>query len=298
MARPFRVAGIPILSGLPTKSIFYEPIYVSSVLGSADNDGRNPRNPAATVAEVFSSNKVATNGSIVVGPGHSEDIIAAAGMVMDIAGVHVLGLGEGSARPTITFTTATGADIDIDAANITLENFILDCTGFDALTGPIDVNAAYFTMKGCDIETADGTNQAIDVLIADLGADNMLIKNNRFHGTTDANTNSQIQLNAPDAVKIADNVFIGDMAVANIEVLTGAATHMLIENNVMENFNGVDRCILVIANTTGTIRFNSMRIDGNTEVTAIEGTNTCALYENYLVNNGGESGLIAGVPST
>ena len=98
MPVPYRVAGIPILSGLPAKSLFQEPIYVSSVTGSADNSGVNPRYPAATIAEVFSSNKVATNGVIIVAPGHSEAVVAAAGMVIDIAGVHIFGLGEGTAR--------------------------------------------------------------------------------------------------------------------------------------------------------------------------------------------------------
>ena len=299
MAVPFRVAGIPILSGLPAKSLFQEPIYVSSVTGSDDNDGRNPRYPKATVANAFSSNTVETNGSIIVGPGHAESVSTAGGITADIAGVHVLGLGEGSARPTITFTTITGADIDIDAANVTLENFILDCTGFDALTGPVDVNAAYFTMKGCSIEVADATNQAIDIVIATAAADNMLIENNRFHATTDANNASMIQLNGPDAAKITGNVFIADSAVGCIEVVSNAATHVLIENNVMQNFNGtVDRCILLIANTTGSIRFNHMRIDADTETTAIEGTNSCALYENYMVNAIGEAGGLQGTAST
>ena len=281
MAVPFRVAGIPILSGLPAKSLFQEPIYVSSVTGSADNDGRNPRYPAATVAEVFSSNKVATNGSIIVGPSHAESVSAAAGMVCDIAGVHILGLGEGSARPTITFTTVVGADVDIDADNITFENLIFDATGFDALTGPIDVNAAYFTMKNCQLITADAGGQATDYIILTATADFCTIEECRIIGSSNAGADSAIQMNANDQFVLRNTTITGEYAVACVEVVSGAATNLLIEHNDMNNLNStIDRCIVVIASTTGTIRYNTLQIDGNTETTPIKGTNNDARYEN------------------
>jgi hypothetical protein len=90
-------------------------------------------------------------------PGHSESVTAAAGIDADIAGVHVLGLGEGSGRPTFTVSTATTADIDIDAANITFENMIFDLTGIDAVAGGIDVNAAGFTLKKSEVVLSDGS---------------------------------------------------------------------------------------------------------------------------------------------
>ena len=126
MATVRRVRGLPLIGGLPVKALFQQPIFVDSNTGSDDNDGTNPEQPLATLADAFDSSKVATNGIVIVLPGHSESVTAAAGIDADIAGVHVLGLGVGSARPTINVTTATTADVDIDAANSTFENLIFD----------------------------------------------------------------------------------------------------------------------------------------------------------------------------
>ena len=216
-------------------------------------------------------------------------------MVADIAGVYIQGLGEGTARPTITFTTVAGADIDIEAANITFDNFIFDATGVNALTGPIDVNAAYFTMKNCQIEYADASNQCLDFIVANTLGDNMLIKDNYFHATTDANGQSMIQLTGCDAPWIVGNVMHGDTVIATVEVVGTAATRIYIADNDMENFNSTDQNILLISNTTGTIRYNTLRLADNGQTTWINGTNSCQLYENYMVNANGEVGTaIAG----
>ncbi len=298
MAVPFRVAGIPILSGLPTKSLFQEPIYVSSVTGSADNSGVNPRYPAASLAEVFSSDKVGVNGVIVVGPGHSETVTAAAGILMDIAGVHIMGLGEGTARPTINFTTVVGADIDVTAANITIENFYFDATGIDDLAGAIDVDAAYFTMRNCGALLADAGAQCDDFIVADTTADNMLIEDCLFAATTDAGPQSAIQLIGCDHPVIKNNVFYGDFLVGPIENVSTACTRVLIEHNDMDNYNASDICITLVTTTDGTIRYNTLNILTNAEVTWITAATDVQLYENYGVNNDAEAGGLIGVVST
>mgnify|MGYP006139353905 CR=1 FL=1 len=44
---------------------------------------------------------------IVVMPGHAETVSGAAGINCDVAGVSIVGLGRGAARPTITMSAAT-----------------------------------------------------------------------------------------------------------------------------------------------------------------------------------------------
>ena len=108
----------------------------------------------------------------MVKAGHTETVTAAAGLALDVAGITIIGLGNGSNRPTVNFTTAVGADMDVDAANITISNFLFT-GGIDALTGIIDVNAADFSMINC--ETRDVTGQMTDCIVADANADRMLI---------------------------------------------------------------------------------------------------------------------------
>src|SRR3990167_7785420 len=99
--------------------------FVDASHAQAVNDaghGKSPDSPFATLAYAFSSDLLAADDTVILMPGHTESVIAAAGIVCDIAGVQVLGLGWGKRRPTITFATDTAADIDLDAANIAFRN--------------------------------------------------------------------------------------------------------------------------------------------------------------------------------
>jgi hypothetical protein len=87
----------------------------SANVGSTASYGKSPEAPLASLALAFSLDILtANNGDIVyLMPGHTENVIAAATIACDIAGVKVIGLGEGSDKPTITFTT-------IDSATMTM----------------------------------------------------------------------------------------------------------------------------------------------------------------------------------
>ena len=132
--------------------------------GGADGNPGTFQKPLATIAAAQAKCRASRGDIIVVLPGHTTTITAAAGLALSKAGIALVGLGNGSLRPTINFTTAVGADLDIDAANITVANFLFT-GGIDALTGPIDVNAADCTLVG--IETRDVTGQATDFIVAD-----------------------------------------------------------------------------------------------------------------------------------
>jgi hypothetical protein len=299
MPIPYKVRGIPLIGGFPLKALVQEPIYVSSTHANASDDspGTDPDQPNATLAGAFLNNRVSTNGLIVLAPGHTEAITAAAGIVCDIAGVHVLGLGEGTARPTFNFTTAAGADIDIDAANITFENLYFDATGVDALTGPIDVNAAYFSFKNCQVLLADSGGQCADFLVADANADYMLVIDSLFEAGTNAGPQSAIQFIGGDHIMLMRNVLYGDFAASPIENVTTAATRVFIEGNDMDNYNANDFGITLVATTDGTIRYNTIRVATDGQLTFITTAHDCQMYENYGVNNDSETGVLEGTAS-
>src|ERR1700752_2271897 len=128
---------------LHTGNIFW--VSSTSATSSASGPGYSPETAFLTLDQAVNA-ATANNGDLIVAlPNHVETITAAAGLDLDVEGVRLLGLGNGRARPKINFTTAATADIDVDAANITLENFYLDLTSVDSLDAPIDVNATYFT---------------------------------------------------------------------------------------------------------------------------------------------------------
>ncbi len=113
--------------------------------------GQNPDAPLASLAYAFSSDvSTANKGDVIVCmPGHAETVDGAADIVMDIAGVAVIGAGQGADRPTFTFSTGVGADINITANGILLKN-LLFVAGLDGLTNPLHISAADVTIEDCE----------------------------------------------------------------------------------------------------------------------------------------------------
>src|SRR3990167_5732659 len=131
--------GVPIMGSgatLPaTTGTYY---FVHSGTGAAGNDGKSSTTPLATIDQAVNKCTADKNDVVVVMPGHAESIAAAAGIDADIAGISIVGLGNGENRPVVTFTTAAGADLDVDAANITISGIVFK-NDIDSQTAMIDV---------------------------------------------------------------------------------------------------------------------------------------------------------------
>lgn len=239
----------------------------------------------------------ASSGDIIhLAPGHAEDVATAGAITCDIAGVHILGHGTGADRPTFTFITNNGADIEIDAANVTFENIIF-VGNKDGLTGPLDVDAAGVSFIRCDfIDTAGNTN-VIDWIVGDANADNLLVEECVNIGTNTAGDASWIQVDGCDRLTVKNCRSHGDFSVANIGVVNTAITHCLITGNHLTNLNGVDVNIEVFAASTGQISKNYCEVPSDAQVTWINTAGACTLYENYGANQDGETGMICGTAS-
>lgn len=237
----------------------------------------------------------ANRGDMVfVKAGHTETVTAAAGLDMDAAGVTWVGLGRGSDRPTINFTTAVGADMDIDAANITMVNFLFT-GGIDALTGPIDINAADFAMIGC--ETRDVTGQATDFIVTDANADRLYIDGWVHRGAAAAGADTAITIVGGDDITIKNFWIDGNFAVAAIENVTTAAVNLSIYGDrpcFMRNRNSADVLVTAVATTTGNVGPNlyGRLADNAANVTeALVGADMQFFAPLLIVNADGEQGL-------
>jgi len=166
---------------------------------------------------------------IVVAPLHVETVTAAAGLVLGTAGLRIFGYGNGNRRPQINFTTVVGADMDVSSANITMKNFRFT-GGIDALTGPIDVNAAGFTLIDC--VTEDVTGQATDFIVTDANADVLTLVRWEHRGSASAGADSAIQITGGDQITIEDAWVYGNFAAAGIETIATAQTNMNIYGGV------------------------------------------------------------------
>lgn len=258
--------------------------------------GKTPDRPVATIDYAIGLCTANQGDRIYVMPDHVETVSAAAGIVCDIAGIEIIGLGVGSNRPAITFDTADTADMDIDAANVTIKNiqFINDVDGLDA---PIDVNAARCTFEDCEFRDDTAAKQTDTWILGDANADNLTVRRCVNRGSDTAGAAAWITLNGADGVVIEDCRSNGDFSAANIRVITAACTDLLITRNHLENANAVDVNIELFANCTGWVSLNLCRVATDAQVTWINTPGNTSLFENYGVNDNGETGILAGTPS-
>lgn len=290
------VRGLPLLSSY-AGSVFW----VDSGAGSNGNKGTQDR-PFATL-DYAVGRCAANNGDIImVKPGHVETVTAAAGLALDVAGITIVGLGSGSDRPTVNFTTAVGADMDIDAANITIVNFLFT-GGIDALTGPIDINAA--DCKLIDIETKDVTGQATDFIVTDATCDRLTIDGWTHRGAAAAGADTAITIVGGDGITIRSAWIDGNFAVAAIENVTTAATNLTIggfdQSSYIRTRNSADVAVTLVATATGNVGPNiaiRLQDDAANITEALVGADMQFFQPLPICNADGEVGLNTNITAT
>lgn len=283
------VRGMPLLSAYPG-----HVFWVHSGTGSNGSKGTFDR-PFASIDYAVGRCAANRGDIIMVKAGHTETVSAAAGLALDVAGIAIVGMGTGSMRPTVNFTTAVGADMNVDAANITICN-ILFTGGIDALTGPIDINAADCTL--INIETRDVTGQATDFIVTDDNCDRLFISGWVHRGAAAAGADTAITLVGGDDWAIENFWIYGNFAVAGIENVTTAANRVRIGGGTSPNFiwteNAADVAITMVAASTGFIgpNINIMLQDNAANITeALVGAAMQFMQPLNICNLAGESSM-------
>lgn len=255
------IRGLPITLTHPGK-VFW--------VGNSSVEGPNQRGPRdsgpGTFNEPFSTldyavgRCVAGRGDIIfVKPGHAESIASATALVLDVAGIAIVGLGRGSLRPTLTFTTANTASIPVSAANITLHN-ILFVANFAAVAKVFTVSTADdFTVDTCEFrDTSSILNFVSIITTGTTTADNdgLTFSNNRVIGlgTTAATTPLNV-LSTSDRVTIEDNYI--NLAVLNntsalLYTATKDITNLVMARNKVYRPNTDTATGGLLMNTSGT----------------------------------------------
>lgn len=231
---------------------FYQRLYIP------DMDGVNRffSTIDAAVAECTAN----AGDTIFVLPGHSETFTAT-DLTLDVAGVSVIGLGQGSDMPNILFNHAA-AEISVAADNVRIENmrFTSDITAV-AIGIEIEDGVNYATVRGCvfDVNAAgtDEFNAAIHMVNNNTGC---VIEGNTIDmGAAGAVAGIHMDADTAKTV-IRGNIIRGDYSTANIAGDTTLSTNVLIEDNILVNGVGGDLnaqpTIELLTGTTGVIKGN------------------------------------------
>lgn len=266
----------------------------SSNASDSDGAGQTPDQPFATIDYAVGKCTADQGDLIVVLPGHVETVVAAGGLDLDVAGITLIGIGNGSLQPKIDFTTAATADMDVDAANITMEGFQFEAS-FADLAAVVDVNAADFTIRNCRFMSPTTDENA---LIWILGATSttshrITVENCKFYGKDALNTHAISLPGTSDGCRIVGNEF-HLFAETSVIGAAGAVTNIVVANNYIQNADtDADQCILLAANSTGVVAYNSvgaaLAADATTNISCGAGV---VLIENYSVDTGDKQGVL------
>lgn len=164
---------------------------------------------------------------IYILPGYTESIAAAdswssLGTKTDIT---IIGMGRGTNRPTLTWTTATST-ILFDSANFRLLNCNLYLAGAHAagsaltVAAPITVSAAGCEISGCDIFYGFDADQLVTIgITTTAAADFFAFKSNYCYSATAAECTSFLYLVGADYCRIHDNTIIGATSSTTVGVV-------------------------------------------------------------------------------
>ena len=141
-------------------------------LGTTIRDGRSPETPTTLNDSLVT--KATAGDTVYVLAGSTVTLTTS--QAMSVAGVKLVGLGEGGNRPTIT-GNGTVDLIDMTGASCTVENIVF-AAATAAVTADINIGAANCTVRKCKFSAGASDTNAV-ITIPDAG-DNVLIENNEF----------------------------------------------------------------------------------------------------------------------
>lgn len=281
--------------------------FVDSGYGSTSGSGLSPESPYVTLDEAIGA-CTASNGDVIfVMEGHAETVVAANGIDADVAGISIIGLGNGTNKPTITMGTATTATLRVNAANVRVRNLRF-VNNIDSLVKFFDINADYCTVEDCDFVTSS-TKEALSFLNIATTKDYLFVRRCRFEQPTDpAGTDGGADTGClycvdSENILFEDCWFIGNFETAIFHNRTTACKHLWVKNcHGIQALSGAEPFQLVAGATGATVGggFITPAETSNTEATlcGTVGDGFFFLGGTTFGNDGGAGGQGGIIPAT
>lgn len=233
------VRGLPINVAHPG-NIYW--VNNSSVLpeggigGSNGNPGTYLK-PFSTIDYAIGRCKADRGDIIMVMPGHAETVTSTS-IAMDVAGVVIVGLGTGTKRPTLTFSTAA-ATITVSAANCAVQNILHVANFADVASYYTLTTAKDLAIEECEFRDTSSILNALVVVTTGAtanAADGLYFRKNRVSslGTTAATTSIVLGA-AIDRMRVSENFTVHAILNDTAALIAGGAhnmTNLQLDDNV------------------------------------------------------------------
>ncbi len=252
--------GVPVFgsrnSDIVTGNVFFVDSGHNAALDAVNGGQRDT--PFATL-DYAVGQCTASNGDVIyVLPGHAESLTLADAVDIDVAGVSVIGLGQGTDRPTFTYTAVAG-EIVVGADNVLIENIVCNASEPTVLLAiDIEDGVNYTTIRNCkfgvDTANTDEFNAIIHFTNNSTGA---VVEGCVLDAGLGASV-AGIHLDADtESLTIRNNRIHGDYSTGCIVGDTTLSTELLIQGNLLQNGDtggiGTEPCIELLTGTTGLV---------------------------------------------
>lgn len=269
------------------------------------NRGLSPSDPLATIAYALTQCTAGRGDNIIVLQGHAENVSSAGFITVATTGVTFLGLGNGSLRPTLTWTATAGTILHTvtTGANATWDNFYFNLAGIDAVTVGITCAAADVTFRNCKFNTSTTAIIALKGMSLAATANNFKMeKCEVVAGVSTANTTTFLEIVGTDGLKLIDNIMWGyfTTSLGPVSNITTLMSNVYIKGNLFANKTASSTVCISCASlvSTGYIVDNRFFLTLNSDVNAFAGASaTIQFSENYITNDVLETGLVMGTVS-
>ncbi len=282
---PQEIQFLSSILGMPPNNVFF----VNSVRGT-DAASRGSRDEPLATFDYAIGLCTASRGDVIVGlPGHVEPMTAAGSCTMDVAGVTIVGLGNGLNRPIFDYTNTAGT-LEMDANNTRVTNCIFRAN-VSAVAVGVNVDADYCEFDN-NYQTFDATGDDFVILLDITTVSHAYVHDNYFRTELIAGADSSVKLTAASFCRVHDNEFHGVWAKAPIVGETTLSLDLSIQRNIIHNedtsvYNGIDIGAL---SSTGIIAENRVTALYVTAVAKIFRDGTCNFHRNSWCNAVSERG--------
>lgn len=255
------VRGLPITQSHPGQ-VFWVSNATTVLPGQVGGSDGNPGTfnaPFSTLDYAIGRCTAGRGDIIFVKPGHAESISSATALAFDVAGVAIVGLGSGSARPTFTFDTANTATINVTADNMSIQNCRFVGNFLSIAAAFTVAAAAYFLIDKCDFTDTSAILGFLSVVKTTVSTNSDFLTVSNCYIKSDATTKSvaPIQvLNTMTGLTLIGNTVIQTVAQNNVsQFLSHAAlvmTGMLVKWNQIYSVNTDSATGALLVSTTAT----------------------------------------------
>ncbi len=216
-------------------NVFFVGSTAARALDNADR-GDTPESPFATIDFAINQTTASEGDTIIVMPGHTENLTAA--IALDVAGVGIVGMGYGNNRPRLVLTGTAGS-LTMSANNCWASNLIFACSTANV------VSAIACTGDDCEVsfirvELDDNTTDEFVRMFDFDTADDAIIENCVFKAHTATGATTALRIDNSDRMIVRNNVFTGFYGGATISATdnsAAASTEVGVYDNHIVNLN-------------------------------------------------------------